>query len=343
MNASRFRRGATAVLLVAAVLAGSALSAPVTKAQTAETVHVSNLGQANSGATGDFEYFANSFDTGGTTVEVFRLQSVVLHLHSSSGTMRIYTYSDGVPGAQVGGDLVKQGSATSGQVTFNAPSSGITLAGDTTYMVRLHDTSGADHKVRWTVSDNEDAGSASGWSIGGAFRYSNNGTAWNASTDSLRLRINATGPFFSDELRSQYAWCYSRMSEADCSEAIQRWESEVERVNRVQITERVILQGNITDWITALVCPRTHAIRVATTTGVVCEQSYWPVGPLGGGPEIAPASVKEDTWDGSPRDCHPQSRGYANLEGAPVRPHGLRTGCHTHDGNAHHEHTILTH
>ena len=102
---------------------------------TTASLYVANLEQT-SHSTIRFRYVNNSFTTGGAGGARFALDSVIVDFASNAtnATVGIYT-SDRSITSQVGSDLIRVGSENSGRVTFNAPSGGIILNGNTTYYV----------------------------------------------------------------------------------------------------------------------------------------------------------------------------------------------------------------
>ena len=98
------------------------------------------------------------------------------------------------PGTQIGSNLTKVGTATTGTITFNASS--ITLKGGTTYFVQVTGTAAAGNpafNLGTTASDAQDTTSTNGWSIADTSR-SLSGTTWSnfQSGRTLRLIVNAT-------------------------------------------------------------------------------------------------------------------------------------------------------
>lgn len=172
-----------------------------------------------------------------------------------------------------------------------------------------------------------------GTSTGQFVAWDNSGLTWTAG-QTISVSI-AVAPLTDDQAR-KYGWCFNRMSEAACIEAIKRWDGESDQITLTNPGKSH--------------CPETHSIRTATGAGTVCEQtfhdpSYGNTQPLaeawGVTGIIAPPSEPEDAWDGSARACNHNGRGYYNLP--PNMPHGLGYGCHTHQTNGpFHEHKHVT-
>lgn len=163
--------------------------------------------------------------------------------------------------------------------------------------------------------------------------WPNAGLSW---TDGQQVAVSLTMPLSQTQLRT-YGWCFDRLSEQACADAIGRWEA---------LTRSVTLIGSNT----SKQCPATHQVRTVRNNGIRCERTYEPVLPAAGALAeawgavgIAPRSERSETWDGAERACSPQSGGYYVLD--TPRAHGLGSGCHTHDprGGSHHEHARATH
>ena len=178
---------------ILALLASLALLPPV-PAEAQTSVHVTNLGQANSASqSAGLAWYANAFTTGGATSDRYTLNSVVVHVGGggiAALDVSIHANSSGSPGTKIGSSLT--GTTSSGQRTYTA--SGITLNGGTTYFVRVRRSgSSGNRDIRTTSSDAQSG--TTGWSIADVARVTtNSGTSWsNFSTgNSLRFRVNAT-------------------------------------------------------------------------------------------------------------------------------------------------------
>ena len=202
-RASSLRRRSPFLLLIAVLLlAGITLFGSTPDAQaSSHTRTVSNLGQRTGGTTIGVvptSPKANSFTTGGATTDRFTLNSVVVDFsaNATAATASIYSNSSGnTPDSRVGDTLTRQGSAATGEVTFNAPSSGIVLNGATTYWLVLETTAmgGAAPGLVTTTSDAEDSSSTSGWSIAnvGYLLLGGNWTNLRGGGISLQFRVNA--------------------------------------------------------------------------------------------------------------------------------------------------------
>lgn len=166
----------------------------------AQSVNVSNITQTDDGSVdGNFRP-ANAFTTGGTTTDRYTLNSVILVLDVESTdkqfAVSIHNASSSNPDTQIGSNLTPPASLVDGNNTFTA--SGITLNGGTTYFVQFYsDGSGTGTTLaaaKRTLSDDEDSGSTSGWSIADEGRYYDTTTSsWESlGGTSLRFTINAT-------------------------------------------------------------------------------------------------------------------------------------------------------
>ena len=172
-------------------MAGAALLTPA--AAEAQTVYVSNLGETSADNANNITV-ANAFTTGGTSTDRFSLTSVVVDYTSNAtdSAVSIHTESSGNPGTRIGTFLTRQVSSNNGQVTFNAPSIGITLNGATTYFVVIIavDDNPPNHVIKRTASDDEDTGSTAGWSIADDYHVQS-GNNWISQARALLIRVNA--------------------------------------------------------------------------------------------------------------------------------------------------------
>ncbi len=203
LAARRLRHGLVAALLFLPLLAPFA---PYAAAQTA-TAFVSNLGQTTSATvTARLDQdSAQAFTTGGNPTG-YKLTGVELKFDTilqagthSTLTVAIHEDSSGSPGTQVGTLTVPSISTGSDQtITFAASGSGLDLAANTQYwfvfdITAVGSLSNAED-IALTTSDSEDAGAASGWSIGDASLYRNwNANSWSSDNDyNIQIQINGT-------------------------------------------------------------------------------------------------------------------------------------------------------
>ena len=156
-----------------------------------ETAHATNSNVTNNNV------FATAFTTGGATTDRLTLRSVVVDtVTGGSGELAVSVHpaNGSNPGNKIGSDLT--GTAGDGNITYTA--SGITLAGGTTYFVRVaRSGSSANRNLTTTASDTDTTtpAGASGWSIANAGRESSNhGSSWSAMANgrSLRFTVNTT-------------------------------------------------------------------------------------------------------------------------------------------------------
>ena len=183
-----FRLAVPALLaLLAALAAGPAA------AQTSITL-VSNTGQADGGV-GALENFdhAQAFTTGGHTAG-YTLTGVDIDFGAvasatASYDVSIRTDDSGSPGALVG-DLTSP--ATLVADALNAfTTTGIDLAAGTTYFVLVDSSTTDSNNLQNTVSDNEDSGGQSGWSIadGSVYRLRAITGSWTDFAQSKKIAI----------------------------------------------------------------------------------------------------------------------------------------------------------
>ena len=185
----------------ALLLGALSLLAP---APAAADVLVSNIGQA--GTTNAFTFlnssraqgFTTGSNTGGYTLESIESQMDVL------GTLNILTIrtiraqlwsatSSGTPSVKVA-DLTVPSSITDGPVTFTAPQD-TRLNANTTYFFVIFTTGSVTSlTLPYTLSADEDAGAATGWSIGNTSYYQSRNVpqagSWTTSTRAARIRVN---------------------------------------------------------------------------------------------------------------------------------------------------------
>ena len=206
--------GLSSLLLLAAAAALFALSAQPASAQQAEAL-VSNLGQTEEEDGGDLnlDSHAQGFTTGGDS-RGYTLYSVdvALYIRDSRAedkiTVAILSDSGGQPGHLVSQLIVPNISSNAfGQtqtVRFAAPpGSGVQLEPNTTYHFAIDTlagqtisgTGGNAPRIRNTLSDAEDPGAASGWSIAnhGHSRASSSTDAWASLNPAASRQIRVNG------------------------------------------------------------------------------------------------------------------------------------------------------
>ena len=160
---------------------------------------VSNIGQETvSGSSASLltnRQQAQRFTTG-SSEPAYRLDSVDVKVASASAgveafvTAAIYTDASGEPGTKVY-DLITPAKLTAGDHTFAAPE-GATLASATTYFVIFFKSSSAI-ALNISLSNDEDAGGAEGWSIDNDRAISavtGMTTTWSTSSSVLQIRVN---------------------------------------------------------------------------------------------------------------------------------------------------------
>ena len=162
---------------------------------------VSNTGQTDTGldvivgiVAGSSVAIGQTFTTGGNTAG-YTLSAV--HVKLAPGTpsantkASIYTTSSGSPSSSLH-VLNNPSSLTPSKINTFTADAGASLNANTTYAVVFEATSGQTKLTR-TASDAEDAGKASGWSIGDK-RHVKSGTgSWTQSTNSDVLKIAIEG------------------------------------------------------------------------------------------------------------------------------------------------------
>ncbi len=200
-------RGGVCGLLAWGLLASLlAVVAPVgvapAGAQSQSSALVSNLGQASTGHQSLGRDAAQAFTTGGNaggyTVDSVGVQFVQLSdaaVFGSKVTVTINRDSGGSPGAVVDALTNPAFVATNSErnYTFAAPAGGVWLEADTTYwlVVDSDGTHQGSNRIRFTALDGEDAGGASGWSIGDTsiFRSAGSTGGWTSWNSSLKIEI----------------------------------------------------------------------------------------------------------------------------------------------------------
>ena len=194
--------GAVSAALTALLALGLALAAPA-HAQTSIKL-VGNTGQTVAATTSDStKDRAQAFDTGDNAAG-YKLTSVKVDMTNGSLNTNFNTQTvqlflaDNTSGHPTGsslGTFTNPSGVTAGLRTFTAPSGGIDLDANEGY-VFVMDTNqqcGSCASVKRTVSDAEDMGAASGWSIAnnGFQRNANNAGGWsNTGDQSLRIELH---------------------------------------------------------------------------------------------------------------------------------------------------------
>ena len=189
--------------LAAALLLAAALIALPHQAHAQDATLVKNTGQTSAageqivGHSGSNKFtLAQAFTTGANTGGYTVSQVKVLFGSSTDSNARvsIYSASGGEPDTSQF-TLTNPASLTANATNTFSVSGTQTLAASTTYFVVLEITdSSGEYRVKRTVSNNEDAGAASGWSIGNVFHRRNRDTAdWATDTTNRSLQIDIIG------------------------------------------------------------------------------------------------------------------------------------------------------
>ena len=191
---TRGLRGLAALLL----LAIAALGATPHEAQAQETL-VSNTGQSTNplarsiGATGTFNFWAAQAFRTGSHSRGYTLNEVRAAFGAIFGTgVRVQIYSTTSGGAPDSSLFTLSNPATINSDASNTFSvSGTqTLSANTTYAVVFSKQSAGTASLKTTSSNAQDAGAASGWSIGDQLHWRNQSTAvWSTDTTSLQIAI----------------------------------------------------------------------------------------------------------------------------------------------------------
>ena len=193
-------RGLAAGLLV--TVAGL-LALPVA-AQAQSKILVSNVGQSGSTGSGSIVDFdqAQAFTTG-SNIAGYTLKSVEIEFASSAEyatafTVSVHSNSSGAPGASLGTLSNPASLAIDGVYAFTTR--GIALAAATTYFVVIDRVGTVSPHlplyINNTVSDGQDPGRASGWSIGNGslYRNWNSSGTWTPFTESKKIRVKGYNP-----------------------------------------------------------------------------------------------------------------------------------------------------
>ena len=188
--ASLWRR--LALLPVLALLLG--MFSPFAAAPASAAVLVSNVGQATFTPTITIgtNPVAQKFTTGSTTAG-YTLESLEIEFAVAVGTpanLRVELWSatsGGAPDSKLAG-LTVPSTVGVGAVAFDAPSN-TSLDASASYFMVVYRSGTTTGSLRTTRTNNEDTGSASGWSIGDT-RHGRSGTSWVTNTIELKIRVN---------------------------------------------------------------------------------------------------------------------------------------------------------
>ena len=165
-----------------------------TAAPASANALVSNLGQTTFTPTITIgsNPVAQKFTTGSATAG-YTLASLEIDFAVAVGTpanLRAELWSAtgaGAPDSKLA-SLTVPSTVGAGAVAFAAPSN-TSLAASTSYFVVVYSSGATTGSLRTTRTNNEDSGSASGWSIGDT-RHGLSGTAWRTNSVELKIRVN---------------------------------------------------------------------------------------------------------------------------------------------------------
>ena len=165
-----------------------------TAAPASANALVSNLGQTTFTTTLAIgsNPVAQKFTTGSATAG-YTLASLEIDFAVAVGTpanLRAELWSatgGGAPDSKLAG-LTVPSTVGAGAVAFAAPSN-TSLDASTSYFVVVYRSGTTTGSLRTTRTNNEDSGSASGWSIGDT-RHGRSGTSWRTNTIELKIRVN---------------------------------------------------------------------------------------------------------------------------------------------------------
>ncbi len=165
-----------------------------TAAPASANALVSNLGQTTFTTTLAIgsNPVAQKFTTGSATAG-YTLASLEIDFAAAVGTpanLRAELWSATGAGApdQKLASLTVPSTVGAGAVAFAAPSN-TSLDASTSYFVVVYRSGTTTGSLRTTRTNNEDTGSASGWSIGDT-RHGRSGTSWRTNTIELKIRVN---------------------------------------------------------------------------------------------------------------------------------------------------------
>ena len=165
-----------------------------TAAPASANALVSNLGQTTFTTTLAIgsNPVAQKFTTGSATAG-YTLASLEIDFAAAVGTpanLRAELWSatgGGAPDSKLA-SLTVPSTVGAGAVAFAAPSN-TSLDASTSYFVVVYRSGTTTGSLRTTRTNNEDSGSASGWSIGDT-RHGRAGTSWRTNTVELKIRVN---------------------------------------------------------------------------------------------------------------------------------------------------------
>ena len=165
-----------------------------TAAPASANALVSNLGQTTFTTTLAIgsNPVAQKFTTGSATAG-YTLASLEIDFAAAVGTpanLRAELWSAtgaGAPDSKLA-SLTVPSTVGAGAVAFAAPSN-TSLDASTSYFVVVYRSGATTGSLRTTRTNNEDSGSASGWSIGDT-RHGRSGTSWRTNTIELKIRVN---------------------------------------------------------------------------------------------------------------------------------------------------------
>ncbi len=165
-----------------------------TAAPASANALVSNLGQTTFTTTLAIgsNPVAQKFTTGSATAG-YTLASLEIDFAAAVGTpanLRAELWSAtgaGAPDSKLA-SLTVPSTVGAGAAAFAAPSN-TSLDASTSYFVVVYRSGTTTGSLRTTRTNNEDSGSASGWSIGDT-RHGRSGTSWRTNTIELKIRVN---------------------------------------------------------------------------------------------------------------------------------------------------------
>ena len=165
-----------------------------TAAPASANALVSNLGQTTFTTTLAIgsNPVAQKFTTGSATAG-YTLASLEIDFAAAVGTpanLRAELWSAtgaGAPDSKLA-SLTVPSTVGAGAAAFAAPSN-TSLDASTSYFVVVYRSGTTTGSLRTTRTNNEDTGSASGWSIGDT-RHGRSGTSWRTNTIELKIRVN---------------------------------------------------------------------------------------------------------------------------------------------------------
>ena len=188
------------VAALASLLGGISLLAFAAAPASADVL-VSNIGQAQAQSSNGSFYSTHAQEfTTGSNADGYTLTSIEMSLRGTytsqqiaALTAELWSASSGNPNEKVA-DLTTPSSLSSGIATFAAPN-GTTLTANTNYFVVLYSSVGHANRPHVTLSNNQDSGAATGWSIGDFARTASNvrnpvGATWTSKARSLLIRVN---------------------------------------------------------------------------------------------------------------------------------------------------------